>query len=130
MRSAVSAFLLILMMATSLSWATPEDEARAFADSVLAMKDKKQYREMYRDKFHQSMKSQMTEDQWLAVDNQVDKQTGAMKSRSLNSSDKSMGIYKFRYDTQYENGKAFDDIYVTNDNGWKVIGLWVRPNIQ
>lgn len=130
MRSAICGFLSILAMTACLSFATTDDDARAFAESVLTMKDNKQYKEMYRDKFHQSMQSQFTEEQWLAAAAQVDRQTGAQKGRSLSTSDKSMGVYKFRYDTRCENGRAFDDIYVTNDGGWKVVGLWVRPNIQ
>jgi hypothetical protein len=129
-RPTICAFLLILSIGACASRATTDDDARAFADSVLAMKDNKQYKEMYRDKFDESMKRQMTEEQWLAAAEQVDKQTGAKKTRTLSSSDKSMGVYKFRYDTQYENGRAFDDIYVTNNNGWKVVALWVRPNLQ
>lgn len=79
MRSAICGFLSILAMTACLSFATTDDDARAFAESVLTMKDNKQYKEMYRDKFHQSMQSQFTEEQWLAAAAQVDRQTGAQK---------------------------------------------------
>lgn len=131
MRSTISIFVLILtLVAACPSPAATDDDARTFAESVLAMKDNKQYQEMYRTKFHESMQRQMSEEQWLAAARQIDSQTGAKKSRTLSSTDKSMGVYKFRYDTSYETGRAFDDIYVANDNGWKVVGLWVRPNLQ
>jgi hypothetical protein len=108
----------------------PKHEARGFAEAVLKMKDAKQFHEMYRDKFHGSMRQQMTEEQWIAAAETVDRQTGSLKSRTLESSDQSLSVFKFRYNAQYENGKAFDEIYITKEGGaFKVMGLWVKPNI-
>jgi hypothetical protein len=124
---------LVLLLSTSFWVASAQDqkqEARAFAESVLKMKDAKQYRDMYRDKFHASMRQQMSEEQWLAAAESVDRQAGALKSRTLESSDQSLGVFKFRYNAVYENGKAFDEIYVAKEgSAFKVIGLWVKPNI-
>lgn len=80
----------VILSLSSILWAAPpqdqKQEARAFAESVLKMKDAKQFHEIYRDKFHASMRQQMTEDQWLAAAESVAKQAGPLKSRTLDSS--------------------------------------------
>ena len=93
------------------------------------MKDAKQFREVYRENFHPSFKQQMSESQWIAAANQVADQIGDNKGRTLANSEQSMGAFRFRCDSTYENGRAFDDVYVTRQAGaWKVVGFWVRPN--
>lgn len=124
----LSLFLLFVGTALIVSAQDAKDQAQSFAEEVLGMKDSKQFQEMYREKFHSSLKQQMTEPQWIAAATQVAQQTGDNQGRTLSQSDEKQGVYMFRYDSTYENGSAYDDVYVVKQGGgWKVVGIWVRP---
>src|SRR5215469_13244741 len=101
--------------------------AQSFGEAVLKMKDAKQFSEMYQQKFDVSMKKQMSEQQWIAAATEVAQQTGENKRRTLATAEQSSGAYRFRYNSTYENGRAFDDIYlVRQGDSWKVVGIRVR----
>jgi hypothetical protein len=123
-----TASLLIGAAAIAIQAQGSQSEAQSFAEEVLQMKDAKQFREMYRQRFHASMKQQMSEPQWIAAATQVAEQTGDNKGRTLGSTEQSNGVYRFRYNSTYENGRAFDDVVVARQgDSWKVVGIWVRP---
>jgi hypothetical protein len=120
--------LLIAATAGAIHAQESQSEAQSFAEEVLQMKDAKQFREIYRQKFHASMKQQMSEPQWIAAATQVAAQTGDNTGRTLGAADESNGVYRFRYNSVYENGRAFDDIFIVREgDSWKVVGIWVRP---
>jgi hypothetical protein len=124
----VSASLLAAAVAVAIHAQGSQSEAQSFAEEVLQMKDARQFSEMYRQKFHTSMKQVFSEPQWIAAATQVADQTGDNKGRSLGTSDQSNGVYRFRYNSTYENGRAFDDVYIARQgSSWKVVGIWVRP---
>lgn len=85
---------------------------------------------MYDSTFDDSMKQQ-TRDQWLKIAQTVAAQRGTVINRTLVSKTSSMGIYRFTYGSQCTGGKVFEDIMVTKkDDGWKVVGINVRPNLE
>jgi hypothetical protein len=86
---------------------------------------------MYDTTFDDSMKQTQTRDQWLKIADTISKQRGSLISRTLANKASSMGIYRFIYSTQCSNGKVFEDITVAKkDDGWKVVGIYVRPNLE
>jgi hypothetical protein len=106
-------------------------DARQFADAEWKLFDAGSFAKMYDTTFDDSMKQTQTRDQWLKLLDTTSKQRGSMINRTLANKTNSMGIYRFIYSTQCSNGKVFEDITVTKkDDGWKVVGIYVRPNLE
>jgi hypothetical protein len=125
--------LLVLIGAASSGPLAAQDDsaARSAADSILAMYDAGDYGRMYDVKFHDSMKQSMSRDQWIAAAKQVARQSGKATGRSVAKQTKSMGVYRFIFNTQCTEGKVFEDLSLTKDGGdWKVVGFWVKPNLE
>jgi hypothetical protein len=126
--------LLGLLLVGCLKVASAQDqvaaEARHFADAEWQMFDAGSYATMFDTTFDDSMKQQ-GKDQWLQIAKSVAQQRGKMISRTLANATASMGMYRFIYSSQCAGGKVFEDITVTKkSDGWKVMGLYVRPNLE
>ena len=123
---------VLLVVSGFIGIARPQDtasDARQFADAEWKLFDAGSFGKMYDTTFDDSMKQAMTRDQWLKVADTTSKQRGSMINRTLANKTSSMGIYRFIYSTQCSNGKVFEDITLTKkDDGWKVVGIYVRPN--
>ena len=108
-----------------------DDGAKAAVDSVLKLYDAAEYGQLYDTRFHDSMKQQMTREQWIAAARQIARQTGKVVNRTVAKQAKSMGIVRFIFNTQCAEGKVWEDLSVQRDGeDWKVIGFWVRPNLE
>jgi hypothetical protein len=82
------------------------------------------------DLFDQSVRT-LTRDQWIQVCSTTLKQRGSVISRGSPNETKSMGIYRFVYNTQCTEGKVFEDVAVIRkDADWKLYGFVVRPNLE
>jgi hypothetical protein len=129
---------LFVILAIAFTWVgavAAQDQAaadaRQFADAEWKLLDAGNYAKMYDATFDDSMKQTQTRDQWLAILDTIARQRGAMINRILANKTASMGIYRFVYSTQCSGGKVFEDIMVTKkDSGWKVVGIYVRPNLE
>jgi hypothetical protein len=121
---------MILLASPSIS--LPQDQtsaAQAFALSALKLFDDGQCSKIY-DAFDDSART-LTREQWNKVCSATLKQRGSVVSRSLGNKVKSMGIYRFIFNTQCTEGKVFEDVAVIyKETEWKLVGLNVRPNLE
>jgi hypothetical protein len=124
--------LLLLSALAGVVWAQDSaGDARHFADAEWQLFDAGSFAKMYDTTFDDSMKQTQTRDQWLKMMDFTSKQRGAVINRTLTNKTISMGLYRFIYSTQCTGGKVFEDITVTKkDDGWKVVGIYVRPNLE
>ena len=109
-----------------------EAQARQYAESVLRMKDQGAFRAMYREEFNAKMRQAMTEDQWAATAEGVERLTGPLISRELKSSGYNFlfGLYRVRYKTQYQRFKGIDEVVISKEGDqFKVAGLWLKPDL-
>jgi hypothetical protein len=103
--------------------------AQTFAESSLKMFDAGQCSSLY-DAFDDTARG-MSRDQWVQVCTTTLKQRGKVVSRSLANKTRSMGIYRFLYNTQATEGKVFEDVgVVCKDNVCKLVGFFVKPNLE
>jgi hypothetical protein len=132
-RTFVSTSLLAFMAVVWTRQSPAQDDsasAQSFAATVWKMFDAGNYGQMYDQVFDDSMKQQ-SKDQWVQIATNLAKQRGNMISRSLANKANSMGIYRYIYNTQCTNGKVFEDVSITKkDSGWKVVGIYIRPNLE
>ena len=85
--------------------------------------------EMYN--FFDAAMRKMTKEQWIAACQDVARQRGQLISRELSDNTKSMGIYRFVFAAKCTEGKAIEDLSVTDKEGnWKIAGFWVRPDLE
>jgi Protein of unknown function (DUF4019) len=104
-----------------------EQQAQNLAKDLYVLFDQGRYAEMY-DSFGSSMRSHITREQWIAAATRVAKETGKNLERKLRGFEKTLGAYRLTYDSQYETGKATDEIYIVQEDGNpKVAGIWVKP---
>jgi hypothetical protein len=124
--------ILCFLLGLQSPWAvTAQDaeelQAQKLAKELYVLFDQGQYGEMY-DSFGSSLRSHMTREQWIQAATKVAKQTGKNLERKLSGSEKTLGAYRLTYDSQYETGKATDEIYIVQEDGTpKVAGIWVKP---
>lgn len=128
-----TAALLALLVAAGLlvGCGHNETEAHTYAESILKMKDRGQYRDMYREKFDAKMRDAMNEDRWIQTAQGVDRVVGSLTSRELKSSGYSLlcFCYKFRYKARYQNFQGFDEVYVSKEgDDFKLSGIWLKPH--
>lgn len=127
-------YFVLLLVSTFAAIAKAQDpaaDARQFADNEWKLFDAGSFAKMYDTTFDDSMKQGMTRDQSLNMLDATQKQRGSMINRTLASKTNSMGLYRFIYSTQCSGGKVFEDITVTmKADGWKVVGIYVRPNLE
>jgi hypothetical protein len=130
----IRVFFVLLLISVFAGIVMAQDaagDARQFADAEWKLFDAGSFGKMYDTTFDDSMKQAQTRDQWLKIADTTSKQRGSMINRTLANKTSSMGIYRFIYSTQCSNGKVFEDITVTKkDDGWKVVGIYVRPNLE
>jgi len=133
-RISTRVFFVLLFVSAFVGIAKTQNaagDARQFADAEWKLFDAGSFGKMYDTTFDDSMKQAQTRDQWLKIADTTSKQRGGMINRTLANKTSSMGIYRFIYTTQCSNGKVFEDITVTKkDDGWKVVGIYVRPNLE
>jgi Protein of unknown function (DUF4019) len=134
-RRTFARFYFILLLASAFAGiAEAQDtaaDARQFADAEWKLFDAGSFAKMYDATFDDSMKQTLTRDQWLSNMDTTAKQRGSMINRTLVNKTNSMGLYRFVYSTQCSGGKVFEDITVTKKgDGWKVVGIYVRPNLE
>ena len=104
-------------------------EARSFADSIYKLFDKGDFRGMYK-RFHSTMRSQMSEDQWVEMVTKVASQTGKVQERKFRSKEQAWGAYKFVFDSQYAAGRATDEITVAEEESeFRLAAIWVKPSM-
>jgi hypothetical protein len=129
-KAAVWQSLLVLLVLPLFGWGQDQaPDARSFADSVVTMFDQGKYSEMY-DLFDSNSR-QMTREQWIQMAGTLARQRGRMISRSLGNSTKSMGTYRFIFNTKCSEGKVYEDVSVFYKNGeWRLFGFWVKPNLD
>lgn len=128
---AIQALTLSLVLTyPTISWSQDKtDNAKVFADSVLAMFDQGRYGEMY-DAFDPNSRT-LTREQWIQTCETIAKQRGKVVNRALANKTHSMGIYRFLYSSQCANGKVFEDVGVSDNSGsWKIVGFIIRPNLE
>jgi hypothetical protein len=130
----IRVFFVLLLISVFAGIVMAQDaagDARQFADAEWKLFDAGSFGKMYDTTFDDSMKQAQTRDQWLKIADATSKQRGSMINRTLANKTSSMGLYRFVYSTQCSNGKVFEDITVTKkDDGWKVVGIYVRPNLE
>lgn len=120
----------LLLMMPSVWAQTDSADAQAFAAKEWKLFDAGSYAQMYDDTFDDSMKQQ-GKDQWVQTATSLAKQRGSMISRALGNKSSSMGIYRFIFITQCSGGKVFEDVAVTKkESTWKVVGIFIRPNLE
>jgi len=109
----------------------PAADAQKFAEAEWKLFDAGSFEQMYDSTFDDSMKQQMSRDNWVQVAHQTADQRGKLVSRAVANKTNSMGIYRIIFSSQCTGGKVFEDISVVKrDSGWKVTGIWVRPNLE
>jgi hypothetical protein len=130
-RNTVGPLLIGVVILLSIC-ATAEDkttDARAFVDSALSMFDQGKYSEMY-DLFDPSMR-QLTRELWIEASKKVAQQRGKVVNRALSTKSRSMGAYRFIFNTQCSEGKVYEDVTaIDSGSGWKLGGFWVKPNLD
>ena len=118
-----------LAMGTS-GWAQDQSPAaQTFAESVLKMFDAGECSKLY-DAFDESSRT-LTRDQWMQVCSATLKQRGSVIKRGSPTLTKSMGIYRFIFNTQCTEGKVFEDVGVIHkETDWRLVAFLVRPNLE
>ena len=125
------AFLVTTVMLSTLSSKAQDQTAAAqtFAQSMLKLFDNGECSKLY-DAFDESAKTG-TREQWVKICSTILKQRGSVVNRSLANKTKSMGIYRFIFNTQCTEGKVFEDVGVSyKETEWKLVGFYVRPNLE
>lgn len=130
MRTLALALVLLLFLVPTHAFTaqgTSEASLRAFADSIYGLLDAGKYAELY-GHFHASMKGQVSQSQWVDTVTGVMQRTGPVVSRRFKEHQTSIGAHVIRYDSQYQNGKATDELFIVDEGGMlSVTGIFVRP---
>jgi hypothetical protein len=129
-RLKLTSCVLAFLLTTSPCYSQDKTPAaQEFALSVLKLFDDGQCSKLY-DAFDESART-VSRDQWIKICSTTLRQRGNVVSRSLGNKTKSMGVYRFIFNTQCTEGKVFEDVGVTyRDTEWKLMGFYVRPNLE
>jgi hypothetical protein len=123
----------VLACATTPAPATAQQtdaEFRKLAESIFKLFDEGKYAEMYAY-FHSSLKAQATEAEWVKNSRGVRQRTGRNLERRFKDKTTSFGQQVIRFDSRYEGGQAYDEVYVIEEDGrLTVSGIWVKPVAQ
>jgi len=129
------ALTLLLLGAYAWSQALPDvskgthDEAKAFVEEVLQKYDLGQFKSIYEKSFHSTLKSRGTIDDWDDYSKTNARNAGKVLQRSLSKETSSMGVWRFIFDTRHSEGRIFEDITVTREDGhWTIMAFGLTPN--
>jgi hypothetical protein len=130
MRNYVAPVILVVLLGVPAVRAQESLDAKGFVDSVLKLYDQRKYEELY-SKGSSGMKQLMSAREWNERVVKIEKLAGKNVSRFRTTTSKSAGTYRFTFDSQYTEGRVFEDIFVVNEDGvWKLAGFAVRPNFN
>lgn len=130
-----SARSLAAQQAAQPDGSSPEAQARAAAEAWLDLIWNGQVDESW-ETAAEAFKQAMTADQWASAGSQVMAQTGAFRSRSLETADYTQSLpnappgdyVTLTYSSVFENAPAREVVTMMIEDGeWKAIGYFVTP---
>jgi len=125
MKSKMITVLGLTLIAAGLTLgqsASDNEQARLFADSILQLKDRGNYGQIY-DLFIPELQGSRTKAEWVAYEATVHSKLGTPKARSFDGVTAKGGIYRVAYIAEYQTFQAGDYVFVVNNGGWKVAGI-------
>lgn len=125
-------FLAILWAAYVSAQAQPdraEAEPRGSVDKILILYDQGKFGEIYDTTLDPAFKANFSREQFDSLSAAFSKRTGKCLNRLFVREATSMGIHRFIFDTNCEEGRIFEDIAVKKDHDrWLAVNIAMAPN--